>query len=778
MPAFSERIFHHLNGLQYPAAFSCPTQRQRGGMVRQCLWLVLIAMLLALMGLGLWIAALSKDLPDISQLSHHPARQPLQIYTQDGVEIGEYGLERRYFVPLPQIPQQLQEALLSIEDPRFREHIGVDLKGMARAWLTIFWGNRSQGGSTITQQVARHFYLSSPKSHERKIKEILLALKIEDQLSKDQILEIYMNQIYLGQRAYGFEAAAKTYFGRSMADLSIAEYAMLAGLPQNPAHANPISHIEWARKRQLVVLARMRSTGLLDEANYQSAKAQPLQLRQSSPPPTYAQYVADMVRQAVHRQYGKEAYQGGLKVSTSIHSSDQQAAYQALRKGLLDHELRQPYRGPEGWEDLPDGISGSDPMVMQALADYPDDEDLRVALVTQSSSQGVVATLASGEVLVINGEGLRTVRAALKTHSPASIRIQRGSVIRVLKTGSQWIITQWPQAEGALVSMDPHNGQIRSLVGGFDFDRNQFNHADQAWRQPGSSFKPFLYSAALEHGVMPATYINDAPLFFAPSSGTPQGWEPKNADGKFDGPISFKQSLAQSKNLVSIRLLQMTGIQSAQDWISRFGFDADKHPHHLTLAMGSGLVTPLQMASAYAIFANGGYKVAPTLITRMTDAQNNVIFETQALTFNEAQRVIPARNAFITNMLLREVTRGGTASTALTILNRTDIYGKTGTTHHGLDAWFAGFQPDLVAVAWVGYDTPRSLGEGELGGRLALPIWIQFMKQALRKQPEKTYAPPKDITLIEENWFYTERAAGNYLRQLGFDEMPASQAKP
>ena len=778
MPAFSEQIFYHFNGLHDPKIIFCFRCRQRGGIVRQCLWLILASVFLALTGFGIWLAILSRGLPDISEIKNVPAHPSIQVYTQDGVEISEYALERRYFVPLSHIPQSLQEALLSIEDARFREHSGLDLKSMARAGLAPFWGKYSQESLTITQQLARHFYRSHRKSHERKIQEILLALKIEEELSKDQILELYMNQIDLGQGAYGFEAAAKTYFGRSMTDLSVAEYAMLVGLPQNPAHANPISHIELARKRQLVVLARLRNTGLLDEASYQSAKAQPLQLRPSSPSPVYAQYVADMVRKLVHEQYGQDAFQRGLKVITSIHSSDQQAAYQALRKGLLDHELHQPYRGPEGFENLPDGVSGTDPMVVQALSDYADDENLRVALVTQSSSQGVVATLASGEVLVINGEGLRGVQVALNRRSPASIRIQRGSIIRVLKTGSQWVIAQWPQASGALVSIDPQNGQIRALVGGFDFDRNPFNHVDHAWRQPGSALKPFLYSAALEHRVMPRSSINDAPLIFAPSSSTLKGWEPQNFDGKFDGPISFKQSLLKSKNLVSIRLLQMIGVRPAQDWMSRFGFDADKHPHNLTLALGLGFVTPMHMARAYAVFANGGYKVTPALITRILDAQDKTVFEAATVTLNETQRVIPARNAFIMNRMLRDVMRGATPSSRPTILNRTDLYGKTGTTHNAFDAWFVGFQPNLLAVVWLGYAPPRSLGGGDSGARLAQPIWDQFMTHALHKKPEKIDIPPKDVALVDGDWFYTEHASGDYLMQLGFDQILTSKARP
>lgn len=759
-------------------AMLTPRRHQQGKVPRRWLLGLLLACALAVGGVAGWLSMMASELPDISELSHYQPHQPLRIYTQDGVEIGQYGVERRFFVPIAQIPTQLQEALLAVEDTRFRDHAGVDLKGVVRAFLANMSRSRSQGASTITQQVARNFYLSSRKDYERKVREMLLALKIEKQLSKDQILELYMNQIYLGQRAYGFEAAAKTYFGKSMAELTVAECAMLAGLPQNPAHANPITNIERARKRQLVVLERMRTTqGITDEL-YQAAKAETLQLQRIAPPPAYAQHAAEMVRQILHAQYGDPAYRLGLRVTTSLRSVDQQAAYQALRKGLMEHERRQPYRGPEAVEDLPDDAVASDPLVAQALADHADDEDLRVALVTQAASGAVVATLASGEVVVVNADGLKSVGSALAPRAPKAVRIQRGSVIRVVRTGTQWSVTQWPQAEGAFVSLDPRNGQVRALVGGFDFSRNQFNHVDKAWRQPGSSFKPFLYSAALEQGVMPASFINDAPLVLQPTSTSPQGWEPKNSDGSFDGPLTLRQALARSKNLVSIRLLQQMGVPTALQWTQRFGFDSERQPDNLTLALGSGATTPLQLAGAYAVLANGGIKVDPVVITRVADGQDKVLFEAPVQQLREAQRVISARNAFITNSLLQEVTRSGTAALAQATLKRPDLYGKTGTTNEAVDAWFAGFQPTLVAVAWMGYDTPRSLGAGESGSRLALPVWIDYMRQVLPPVPVQPVEPPNDVTLVDGDWFYSERAQGDYVMRLGFDEMAKSLTDP
>lgn len=754
-----------------------PTSRkgQRGRALWRWMGGLLLVLLLGSSAFSVWLVMLSRELPDISQLSHYQPKQPLRIYTQDGVEIGQYGTERRYFVPIAQIPQRLQDALLSVEDARFRDHPGIDIKGVARALLANMSRSRSQGASTITQQVARNFYLSSRKDYQRKVREILLALKIEKQLSKDQILELYMNQIYLGQRAYGFEAAAQTYFGRPMGELSIAECAMLAGLPQNPAHANPVINVESARKRQLVVLERMRSTHVIDDDAYQLAKAETLRLQRQAPPPSYAQHAAESVRQLIHAQYGEAAYTLGLNVTTSLRSSDQQAAYQALRKGLIEHEMRQPYRGPEDSEDLPDGVVASDSFVARALADHADDEDLRVALVSQATPGAVVATLASGEVVVISGDGLKAVQAVLRPRAKQALRIQRGSVIRVSRMGNQWTITQWPQAEGAVVALDPQSGQVRALVGGFDFERNQFNHAEKAWRQPGSSFKPFLYSAALEHGVMPASSINDAPLAVESSTSALKNWEPKNSDGKFDGPLTLSQALARSRNLVSIRLVQMMGVGPARGWVGRFGFDADQQPDNLTLALGTGSVTPMQMARGYAVFANGGYKVEPKLIDRITDSQDKVLFEAPPVKFAETMRAIPARNAFITNTLLQEVTRSGTAAAAQAQLSRTDIFGKTGTTNEAVDAWFAGFQPSLVAVVWIGYDSPRSLGESESGGRLALPVWIDYMKRSLQKVAEQKLEPPKDVTQVEGEWFYAERAAGDYVTRLGFDEKPQAQ---
>ncbi|MDB6002147.1 MAG: penicillin-binding protein family, partial [Rhizobacter sp.] len=492
-------------------------------------------------------AVVVQQLPDLSQITDYKPKQPLRVFTSDGVEIAQFGTERRYYVPIAQIPKLMQDAVLAIEDSRFREHGGVDPWGVMRAVVANFAHTRSQGASTITQQVARTFYLSSRKTYTRKVREMLLAMKIEHQLSKDEILELYMNQIFLGQRAYGFEAAAQTYFGKPMAELSVAEAAMLAGLPQNPTYANPVSNYDRARKRQLLVLDRMRDTQVITGAQYEQARADRLTVRRSVQTLLHAEYVAEIARQAVVAKYGDEAYTHGFKVTTSLRSADQQAAYKALRKGLLDFDRRQPWRGPEDSEVLPEDATAGDAAVVEALADHEDDEDLRVALVTEAGPKEVQATLVTGEVVKVTGDGLRQGLAGLSAKATDELRIERGSVVRLFSRGTKgWAIAQWPEVQGALVSLDPRSAQVRAMVGGFDFSNGQFNHVTQAWRQPGSSFKPFLYSAALEHGVMPASEINDAPLDLPASATGGKVWNPQNSDGQYDGPITLRRALAKS----------------------------------------------------------------------------------------------------------------------------------------------------------------------------------------------------------------------------------------
>ncbi|MEO8153764.1 MAG: PBP1A family penicillin-binding protein [Rhizobacter sp.] len=733
--------------------------------------------LLCLLAAGITATVLYQQLPELDMLVDYKPRQPLRVFTREGVEIGEFGAERRYYLPISHTPKLIQDAVLAIEDAGFRDHAGVSLKGTLRAAVVNLWHARSQGGSTITQQVARTFYLSKKKSYTRKLREALLAIKIEHHLSKAQILELYLNQIYLGQRAYGFEAAAQSYFGKPLTLLSVAENAMLAGLPQNPRYANPVASFERARKRQLLVLDRMLATQVITQKQYDIAKAEPLRIQRRSESTVHAEYVAEMVRQTVYAQYGEASYSMGLKVTTSLRAADQQAAYRALRKGMLDYDRRQPYRGPEDEEELPVGVAADDPSVALLLADHPDDDDLRVALVSEASPREVVVTLATGEVVHINGDGLKPAQSGLSPRAKRAVRIHRGSVIRVVQDGNRWALSQWPEVQGALVAIDPSGGRLRALVGGFDFSRNQFNHVTQAWRQPGSSFKPFLYSAALEHGVMPGTLINDAPLPPNIDGGTPD-WDPKNSDNQYDGALTMREALARSKNLVTIRLVQLMGPDSARQWATRFGFEADKQPADLTLALGSGATTPLQLAGAYAVLANGGYSVKPTVIERIADAQGATLFKATAQAQTEAERVVPARNVYLTDNLLQEVTRSGTAARAQAQLKRTDLYGKTGTTNDAFDAWFAGFQPSVAAVVWMGYDSPRSLGARESGGGLSLPIWIDYMRQALQGVSVQEPEAPEGVVQVDGEWLYGEWAAGGQRTRIGFDEATTELVKP
>lgn len=724
------------------------------------------------------LTVLYQQLPELGMLVDYQPHQPLRVFTRDGVEIGEFGAERRYYLPIAHTPRLIQDALLAVEDTGFRDHPGVSVKGTLRAVVANLWRARSQGGSTITQQVARTFYLSSKKSYARKLREALLALKIERHLNKDQILELYLNQVYMGQRAYGFEAASQSYFGKPLTLLTVAESAMLAGVPQNPRYANPAVNFQRARKRQLLVLERMRATEVITQAQYEQARAEPLRIQRGNENTLHAEHVAEMVRQTVYAQFGERTYSRGLKVTTSLRAADQQAAWRALRKGVIDYERRQPYRGPEDEEALPEGMTADDPALAQLLAEHRDDDDLRVALVSEAGPRSVVATLSSGEVITLNGDSLRSVQGALSPRAKAALRIRRGSVIRVVQDGRRWVITQWPEVQAALVALDPQGGRVRALVGGFDFSRNQFNHVTQAWRQPGSAFKPFLYSAALEHGVMPSTLVNDAPLPIDPDAIDPP-WDPKNADDQYDGPITLREALARSKNLVTVRLVQLLGPDVARQWASRFGFDPARHPRDLTLALGSGATTPLQLANAYAVLANGGYGVKPVVIERISDANGATLFEAvppQAP--SEADRVLPARNAYLSGLLLQEVTRSGTAARAQTQLKRNDLYGKTGTTNDAVDAWFAGFQPSLAAVVWMGHDNPRSLGTSASGSGLALPIWIDFMRQALQGLPEQHPETPDGVLLIDGEWLYSEWAAGGQHTQLGLDGPVTEAVKP
>ncbi len=717
------------------------------------------------------LAVAYPNLPDISELSDYRPKLPLRIYSSEGLVIGEFGEERRNLTRIKDMPKVMKDAVLAIEDARFYEHGGVDYIGVMRAGLANLWRAKSQGASTITMQVARNVYLSTEKTFTRKIYELLLTFKLEAGLSKDQILEIYMNQIFLGHRAYGFAAASEAYFGKSIKDITIAEAAMLAGLPKAPSAYNPISNPKRARSRQLYILERMQGQGFITEAQMEAAKVQPLQIKQggiASEVPS--EYVAEMARQLIYAQYGDESYTRGLNVYTTIKAEQQIAAYKSLRAGIMEYERRQVYRGPEEFVDLSNDPKQLAEDVLEALQDHPDNGDVYAAVVLEVNPKKIVAERSNGETIEITGDGLKPAQSGLAANASAKIKIKRGAVIRVIQNAKKgWDITQLPEVEGAFVAMNPKDGAILALVGGFDFVKSKFNHVTQAWRQPGSSFKPFIYSAALEKGFTPATIVNDAPLFFDAGVTGGQAWEPKNYDGKFDGPMTLRRGLAQSKNMISIRVLQATGAKTAQEWITRFGFDEDKHPPYLTMALGAGSVTPMQMASAYSVFANGGYLTTPWLIQKITDERGKTLVDVAPKEIQESQRAIDARNAFVMTSLLQEVTRSGTAAKARVQLKRDDIYGKTGTTNDSHDAWFAGYNPTVTAVTWMGYDSPKSLGDRETGGGLSLPVWIGFMQTALKGIAPTEASAPEGVVNRGGEWFYDEFTKNAGVSNLGLE---------
>jgi penicillin-binding protein 1A len=699
---------------------------------------------------GLVITLAWPNLPSLEVLTAYQPKIPLRVYTAEGALIGEFGEERRSLISIREVPAQLKHAILAAEDERFYEHAGIDYIGVARAaYSNLVYGGRRQGASTITMQVARNFFLSSEKTLTRKLYEALLAFKIENSLEKDQILELYVNQIYLGQRAYGFAAAAQIYFGKSLDRLTLAEAAVLAGLPKAPSAYNPVTNPQRARQRQHYVLRRMKELGLIGDAQYADALKTPLQVRRTVDDfaGLHGEYVAEMVRQAIYEQYPEDAYTKGFRVYTTIRKDEQEAAYEALRRGVLEYDRRQGYRGPEGFAELPENAAEDD--YEEALAEVADAGDLKAALVLAAGPRGVRAALKSGEQIAITGDGLRFAARALEDRAAPAKRIRRGAVIRVQRDEKRaWQIVQLPEVEAAIVSIDPGDGAIRALVGGFDFQRNKFNHVTQAWRQPGSSFKPFIYSASLEKGFTPATVIADEPIVVEAEVTGSQRWEPKNYDGKFEGPMRLRTALAKSKNMVSVRIIQDIGPKYVQDYATRFGFDGDKHPPYLTLALGAGSVTPLQMARAYAVFANGGYLVQPYFIRKIVDDRGNALgVASPRRAGEEALRVIDARNAFIMDSMMQDVTRYGTAA-SVARLGRRDLAGKTGTTNDFVDAWFCGYQPGLVGVAWVGFDQPKTLGRNQTGGRVALPIWTEFMARSLKGVPESPRAMPEGVVAL------------------------------
>ena len=762
------------------------------------LWLLGLGILAGAVALAAVVFYLEPKLPPIDSLKDVSFQVPLRVYSRDRKLIAEFGEKRRLPLTYDELPEQLVQAFLAAEDHRFFQHPGVDYQGLLRAATQlILTGEKKQGGSTITMQVARNFFLTRKKTYVRKLNEILLALKIERELSKEKILELYANKIYLGHRSYGVGAAAQVYYGSRLDELNLAQLAMIAGLPKAPSRYNPVTNPKRALERRNYVLGNMRDLGYITTAEYRQAVAEPVTAAlHSAAVEVEAPYVAEMVRAEMIGRYGDSIYTSGYSVYTTIDSRLQEAANRALRKALLEYDLRHGYRGPERRLSLTGDETDADLDVLLKGSDRL--PELRAGIVTAVAERSAEVYVGDGERIGIPWEGLKWARP-YKTENrrgaapkKAADVVRPGDLVRITrvtvtdsksgKSRSYWRLAQSPQVEGALVSLDPDDGAILALTGGYDYYRNKFNRATQAERQPGSGFKAFIYSAALEAGFTPASLINDAPVVFDDPS-LEGAWRPENYSGKFFGPTRLRYALTKSRNLVSIRLLRAMGIEFALQHIARFGFDPDTLPHNLSLALGSGAVTPLQMAAGYAILANGGYRVEPYFIERIEDAQHQVLFQAQPLrvcrecgdggpqastgtnpddageedagkegtgkgdTGRIAPRVISKQNWYLMNSMMRDVVRFGTARRARA-LGRNDLAGKTGTTNDQKDAWFNGFNRSLVAIAWVGFDSAKPLGRGEVGGRAALPAWMAYMKEALKGVEEVPLEMPEGITTV------------------------------
>ena len=742
---------------------------------------------------------LTPRLPSAEILRDVRLQVPLRVFTRDRKLIAEFGEKRRTPLRLDEVPERLVQAFLAGEDDQFFEHPGVDWQGLARAALHLVrTGERGQGGSTITMQVARNFFLSREKTYIRKLNEILLALKIERELTKNRILELYLNKIFLGQRAYGVGAAAQVYYGRPLAELTLAQLAMIAGLPKAPSRFNPIADPEQAVVRRNYVLRRMLELDYIDEAEHDEARDAPVTARvHGFAIEVEAPYLAEMVRAHMEERYGDDAYTAGLEVYTTLDSRLQHAANAALRQGLVEYDERHGYRGPERQVDLGEGARTPE----EVVEDIPVFGGLLPAVVTSVEENRATAHARNVGPVELAFETMRWARPYVhhdrrgKPPESAGAVVSTGDVIRVRHGEEGWAFSQLPDVEGALVSLDPDDGAIVALAGGFDFDRSKFNRATQAERQPGSSFKPFIYSAALEHGFTAASIVNDAPVVFDDPS-LKSAWRPENYGGKFFGPTSLRTALYKSRNLVSIRLLRDIGIDFALDHIARFGVDVESLPRGLSLALGSGVLTPLELATGYGVLANGGYAVEPYFIELVLDGNDARLFTADPLVVcrdcgeeeaplsssgtmvsaeaetgaadpglervdetgtsadaepprgaRRAPRAIDARNAWLMYSLMRDVIRRGTGRKAR-VLERDDLAGKTGTTNDQHDAWFSGFSPDLVATAWIGFDQLRPLGRRETGASAALPIWIAYMREALEGVGKRDVPPPPGIVTV------------------------------
>jgi penicillin-binding protein 1A len=732
-------------------------------------FLVKAGVALAGLGLGaalmlsLAIAIAWPSLPELHAMTDYRPCVPLRVYTTDNVLIGEFGNEHRNVLRFEQIPDVMKQAMLSAEDDGFYRHGGIDWAGMVRAVLiNIVKQSKTQGGSTITMQVARNFYLSSEKTYARKFYELLLTLKIESQLSKNQILELYMNQIYLGHRSYGFEAAASTYFGKPLSEVTLAEAALLAGIPKAPARINPITNLERAQARQRYVLGRMRTLGHITPEQYDEALAQVITVRPGNlgpgATPVHGEYPAEIARQLMYSVFQEKTYTRGIDVYTTIDSKAQSAAYRAVRKGVLDYTRRAPYPGPENQIDLPEGIE-SDPVALDEILDSvqersPDSDDLLSGVVLSVTPQEVVVARSGKNI--ISASAPKLLAPIARALAPG-LRLQRGSVVYVHKTGDAWEIVSMPALQAALLSLYPQDSAIRAMIGGFEFNHGSFNRTLQAWRQPGSNIKPFLYAAALERGLTPATQISDQPIMLSAAQTGSTDWQPKNDGNRYEPMLTLRQGLYRSKNMVSIRILQAISPDYGRDFLTRFGFERERWPAVLSIALGSGSTTPFQVANAYSTIANGGYRLTPYLIDRVSDRSGKTLMRAQPLfAGNEDARAIDPRTAWIADDMLRGAATSGTASRARQTLKRNDVAGKTGTTNDAVDVWFSGYTPSLITTVWMGFDRPRSLGSNELGSGLALSTWLDYMQPVLKDVPEEKQRPLPAGLIVDAGDFYFE----------------------
>ncbi|WP_308035560.1 penicillin-binding protein 1A [Neisseria cinerea] len=717
---------------------------------------------LCVFGVGLVAIAILvtyPKLPSLDSLQHYQPKMPLIIYSADGEVIGIYGEQRREFTKIGDFPEVLRNAVIAAEDKRFYQHWGVDVWGVARAVVgNIVAGGVQSGASTITQQVAKNFYLSSEKTFTRKFNEALLAYKIEQSLSKDKILELYFNQIYLGQRAYGFASAAQIYFNKDVKELTLAEAAMLAGLPKAPSAYNPIVNPERAKLRQKYILNNMleekmitlqqRDQALNEELHYERFVQK---IDQS------ALYVAEMVRQELYEKYGEDAYTQGFKVYTTVRTDHQKVATEALRKALRNFDRGSSYRGAESYIDLSKGEDVEETVSQYLSGLYTVDKMVPAVVLDVTKRKNVVIQLPSGKRVTLDGRSLGFAARAVNNEKMGESRIRRGSVIRVRNNGGRWVVVQEPLLQGALVSLDAKTGAVRALVGGYDFHSKTFNRAAQAMRQPGSTFKPFVYSAALSKGMTASTMVNDAPISLPGKGANGSVWTPKNSDGRYSGYITLRQALTASKNMVSIRILMSIGVGYAQQYIQRFGFKPSELPASLSMALGTGETTPLKIAEAYSVFANGGYRVSSHVIDKIYDSDGRLRAQMQPLVAGQnAPQAIDPRNAYIMYKIMQDVVRVGTAKGAAA-LGRSDIAGKTGTTNDNKDAWFVGFNPDVVTAVYIGFDKPKSMGRAGYGGTIAVPVWVDYMRFALKGGQGKGMKVPEGVVSSNGEYYMKER---------------------